>query len=184
MMDAVERYKFVVNKLNNMSQSQEFRRQLGPAMPRIDRSVSIMVGHLDGVLNNRIVIASQEAKKEVFNTALLILSILVRGRLTKPLIDYINLWYELAVNWNSQVGFDENLKIVLDAIGLLLGVPQTISDMLNAMVAVAQNIGVMTTTQSSGVKLAGMYMNALKEMIEGEKNTNRSGTVKEDGGGK
>ena len=66
----------------------------------------------------------------------------------------------------------------------MLGVPQTISDMLNAMVAVAQNIGVMTTTQSSGVKLAGMYMNALKEMIEGEKNTNRSGTVKEDGGGK
>jgi len=77
-----------------------------------------MVGHLNAIVQNRKVLPSKQAKDIILRTSLLILDSLMTVKLTPKVKQYAHLWLELATNWNLQVGFDDNLRIVLNAIGL------------------------------------------------------------------
>ena len=168
-MDAVARYKEVVDRLTDLQQDREIKWYLNEILPHINNSVRIMVGHLDAIVQNRKVLPSKQAKDIILRTSLLILDSLMTVKLTPKVKQYAHLWLELATNWNLQVGFDDNLRIVLNAIGTLLDISTTLSELLETTKLITNRLKMMVNTESSGVKLAGMFMDTIREMVEEDK---------------
>ena len=168
-MDAVARYRNVVATLDRLQQDQEVRWYLSTSQSAINNAVRIMRGHLDAIIQGRHVTASEEAKNAVLRGALLLLDSIMTVKLTPKVEQYARLWVELATNWNMQVGLDESLKIILNAIQTLLGIPTSLSELVDALRLIASRVRLMVETESSGVKLAGEFMRTLNEMIEDEK---------------
>jgi len=169
MMDAIARYRKVVSTLAKLQQDQELRGYINEILPHLNNSVRIMAGHLDALIQNRTVVSSKQARDTIFKTAMLLLDNLMRVRLTPKVKQYAQLWYELANNWNMQVGFDDNLRVVLNAIATLLEVSTTLSELLDSIRVIAGRLKLIMETESSGAKLSGMFLNTIHEMIEDEK---------------